>query len=77
METTMTSKVEQFEDYTTYEFYEYGQTVGYVVITRYGWNAFRVMHIEFNKNRIMTALKLLSDEYAMKGKALYCTRIPD
>ena len=47
---TMTSKVEQFGDYTTYEFYEYGQTVGYVVVTRYGWNAFRIIHIEFNKN---------------------------
>ncbi|MBR1438414.1 MAG: hypothetical protein IJ587_07735 [Synergistaceae bacterium] len=77
LETTMTSKVEQFEDYSMYEFYEYGQTIGYVVVRRYGWSAFKVIHIEFNKNRIMAALKQLSDEYARKGKALYCARIPE
>ena len=77
IETTITSETEQFEGYTVYSFFEYGQAIGHVVITRYGWNAFKVIHIDFNKNRLMTALKMLSYEYARKGKTLYCTRIPD
>ena len=74
---TMTSKVEQFGDYTTYEFYEYGQTVGYVVVTRYGWNAFRIIHIELNKNFVVAALKFLVGEYTKKGKALSGSQITD
>ena len=74
--TTITLKVEQIDDYSMYEFYEYGRVIGSLVVTKYGQYAFQVIHINFSQNRIMAALELLADEYAKKGRSLYCTQYP-
>ena len=75
MENRLTSKVQEFEDYKMYEFYENGATVGNVVIMWCGYDYYQVTHVDVRKQLYKVVITKLMNEYRARGKKLLCEEV--